>query len=218
MKKIWSRKSRDTVPLIRKSLDQKFYWFTKLLALNASWDVLNFTTKSLVHWRKFGAALIMVNLPIRWSQWDVVYLGWPTAPSYMSDRLKWKRQNTGVAGYGCVQYSCAQCAWSPCNQTLTIYCNSAYLTYTAMKNPFMYSFSGNSATLALISTFMCLWAIYIIPGSVHIFPPAEKADPSWEYIIRSQTHECGNWDWDPRYFFSGNICFKFSAFCLCSVL
>ncbi len=31
-------------------------------------------------------------------------------------------------------------------------------------------------------------------GSVHIFPLAEKADPSWEYIIRSQTHECGIWD------------------------
>ncbi len=39
---------------------------------------------------------------------------------------------------------------------------------------------------------MCLWAIYIFPGSVYIFPPsAEQADPSWEYIIRSQTHECG---------------------------
>ena len=36
--------------------------------------------------------------------------------------------------------------------------------------------------------------IHIFPGSVHIFPPAEKADPSWEYIIRTQTHECGNWD------------------------
>ncbi len=66
-----------------------------------------------------------------------------------------------------------------------------------------------------ISTFMCLWAIYIFPGSVHIFPPAETAAPSWEYIIRSQTHECGNWDWGP--FFSGNICFQFSAFFLCSV-
>jgi hypothetical protein len=28
------------------------------------------------------------------------------------------------------------------------------------------------------------------------FPLAEKADPSWEYIIRTQTHECGNWDPD----------------------
>ncbi len=36
----------------------------------------------------------------------------------------------------------------------------------------------------------------MFPGSVQIFPPAGKADPSWEYIIRSQTHECGNWDWD----------------------
>ncbi len=51
------------------------------------------------------------------------------------------------------------------------------------------------------------------PGSVHIFPPAEKADPSWEYIIRI-------WMWKlglrPRYSFPGIICFKFSAFCLCS--
>ncbi len=48
---------------------------------------------------------------------------------------------------------------------------------------------------------MCLWAIYIFPGSVHIFPPAEKADPSWKYIIRSQAHECGNWDWGPIFLF-----------------
>ncbi len=47
------------------------------------------------------------------------------------------------------------------------------------------------------STFMCLWAIYIFPGSVYIFPPAEQADPPWVYIIHSQTHECGNWDWGP---------------------
>jgi hypothetical protein len=25
-------------------------------------------------------------------------------------------------------------------------------------------------------------------------PAAEQADRSWEYINRSQTHECGNWD------------------------
>ncbi len=92
-----------------------------------------------------------------------------------------------------------------------------YILYTATAIPFIHSFSGNSTASAPISTFMCLWAIYIFPGSVYIFPPAEQADPSWEYIIRSQTHECGNLGLRPRYSFSGNICFKFSAFCLCSV-
>jgi hypothetical protein len=30
---------------------------------------------------------------------------------------------------------------------------------------------------------------FIFPGSVHIFPAAEQADSSWEYINRSQTHK-----------------------------
>jgi hypothetical protein len=65
---------------------------------------------------------------------------------------------------------------------------------TATKIPFIYSFSGNSVASAPISTLMCLSAIYIFPGSVYIFPPAEQEDQSREYINRSQTHECGNWD------------------------
>ncbi len=75
----------------------------------------------------------------------------------------------------------------------------------------MYSFPGNCAASVPISTFMCLLAIYIFPGSVPIFPPAEKADPSWEYIIRSQTHKSGNWDWGIDIPFLGIF-----AFCLCS--
>ncbi len=81
-----------------------------------------------------------------------------------------------------------------------------------MAIPFIYSFSGNSAASAPISTFMCLWAIYLFPGSVHIFPPAEKEDPSWEYIIRSQTHECGNWDWGPNIPFLGKFVSSFRHF------
>jgi hypothetical protein len=59
---------------------------------------------------------------------------------------------------------------------------------------------------------MCLWAIYIFPGSVYIFHTEEQADPSWEYIIRSQTHECGNWDWGPDIPFLGIFVSNFQHF------
>ncbi len=83
---------------------------------------------------------------------------------------------------------------------------------TAKAIPFIYSFSGNCAASAPISTFMCLWSIYILPGLVHIFPPAETAAPSWEYIIRSQTHECRNWDWGPDIPFLGIFASNFRHF------
>ncbi len=37
--------------------------------------------------------------------------------------------------------------------------------------------------------------IYIFPGSVCLFWCREYVDQSWKYINRSQTHECGNYDW-----------------------
>ncbi len=46
-----------------------------------------------------------------------------------------------------------------------------------------------------ISTFMCLWVIYIFPPSVCLFCCRKYVDRSWDYINRSQTHECGNWGW-----------------------
>ncbi len=90
--------------------------------------------------------------------------------------------------------------------------NGSLALYTATAIPFIYSFSGNSVASAPISTFMCLWAIYIFLGSVYIFPPAEQPDPSWEYIIRSQTHECGNWDWGPDIPFLGIFVSNFRHF------
>jgi hypothetical protein len=46
-----------------------------------------------------------------------------------------------------------------------------------------------------IYTFMCLWTNYLFPRSVCLFCWRKYVDRSWEYISRSETHECGNWGW-----------------------
>ncbi len=85
---------------------------------------------------------------------------------------------------------------------------------TATAIPFMYSFSGNCAASAPISTFMCLWVIYIPRIGPHI--SSSRKDRPIVGICNSLTD---TWMWKlglrPRYSFSGNICFKFSSFCLC---
>ncbi len=72
-----------------------------------------------------------------------------------------------------------------------------------MKILFLYSFSGNCAASVPISTFMCLWAIYLSPGSVHIY---KSLTDTWMWKL-------GLW---PRNSFSGNICFEFTVLVLCS--
>ena len=87
--------------------------------------------------------------------------------------------------------------------------------HTATKIPFMYSFSGNSAASAPISTLMCLWAIYIVPGSVYntyCLQQNRETDRGNIHINRSQTHECGNWAWGRAIPFLGIFVSKFRYF------
>jgi hypothetical protein len=58
-----------------------------------------------------------------------------------------------------------------------------------------YSQNRNCVASVPISTFMCLLAIYIFPGSVYLFCYKKICGPILEYINRSQTYQCENWDW-----------------------
>ncbi len=58
-----------------------------------------------------------------------------------------------------------------------------------------YSQKRNIGVSVPIYTFMRLWVIYIFQQSVWLFCWRKYVDWSWDYINRSQTHECGNWGW-----------------------
>ena len=88
---------------------------------------------------------------------------------------------------------------------------------TARKIPFIYSFPGNCAASVPISTLMCLWAIYIFSGSVHIFS-CSRIGRSIMGMHKSLTD---TWMWKlgllQRNSFSGNFFLEFLVLVLCSV-
>jgi hypothetical protein len=53
-------------------------------------------------------------------------------------------------------------------------------THTARKIPILFYFFRNCAVSFPISTLMYLWAIYIFPGSIHIFPCSRIGRPILE--------------------------------------
>jgi hypothetical protein len=75
---------------------------------------------------------------------------------------------------------------------------------------FMCSQKRTCAASVPISTFVYLWAIYILPRSVQIFHCSRIGRPIPQ---RHMNVEVGLW---PRNSFSGNICFEFSVLCVCS--
>ncbi len=89
---------------------------------------------------------------------------------------------------------------------------------TAKKIPFMYSQkrkSGLSPSFHIHT--VCLWAIYIFSGSVHLFSCSRIGRP----IVGIYKSLKDAWMWKlglrPHNSFSGNACFEFSVLCLCSV-
>jgi hypothetical protein len=98
--------------------------------------------------------------------------------------LKNRRECRGTQAFRLIQLGTRL----PCHKTVPLLGNFELWScaHTARKIPFIYSFSGNCAAAVRKSTFECLWAIYIFPGLVYIFPCSRIGRPILE-IYKSLT-------------------------------
>ncbi len=80
----------------------------------------------------------------------------------------------------------------------------------------MYSQKCNCTASVPLSTFICLWAIYIFPGSVHIFSCSRIGRPIMGIYKSLTDKRMWKLGLRPSNFFSGIICFEFSVLCLCT--
>jgi hypothetical protein len=110
------------------------------------------------HWAQQGAA--------HWNTHNTVqYLSLKTNGLKVS---LWKHNTI----YGIDHYGIWQVFWEQAYLNVKLHLQSYTVLHCHVK-PIYVFFSGNCATLVPIFIFMCLWAIYIFPESVHIFPAAE---------------------------------------------
>ncbi len=86
------------------------------------------------------------------------------------------------------------------------------------ENPINLFPKRNCAAIVPISSLMCLWAIFIFPGSAHIYSSTStgRTIVGIQYINCSQTHECENWDWGRTIRFLGRFVLNF-RYCVSSV-